>query len=469
MINNPLWSDRNGRKKSTVVQLGKGINNSIPITEIPENQAYDMMNLSSHKYPILSVRPKRAVLIPAYPDEGYVYCLLHGINYMVAQQGLYVNDGVWFKVASLNITSAKVIEFMDKAILVVGNDAYYFNPRSFSTLNHLEMPNSKFIAAHDNRIYVSNDNTNRVTYSALRKYDDWSTVNDYGYVDFETEDGEKISSVALFGNHIIVGKPHHFWELYGTGPKNVEPVNRSHRVGVLADKSVKEIDNCAYWLSSDGVIKYNGGGIWSIVSNNIKSIMDRISWSSAHIAAAGTDGKRYYLAVPVDNATWNNILLVLDVRKFNNGSSVTQLCEWYVEDGINIVDFAEVDGKLYAINTAGELIKMDDGPGVGVSWYRISKLVIDGSLSSKVTYDKINVLIYLPTGSTCSVFYSTEATNQVWHKIGDITPSDSLQSYGLLISDKIGIDNVPWVSIKFEGVGPCDIYAYEKSVRVDNY
>lgn len=438
--------------------MGGGVNNGIPSVAIKETQAVDMRNLGSEKFPSMSVKLGRQKVGPV--QSGSVNMIGNRMNdklMTVVGTAWRYWDGTAFQgIATLTGNGpAESVDFMGKTVLVNGTDRKSWDGTTVTDISAIP-EGAKYITLHDNRLYCS-DGSQTVYFSALRKIDDWSTVNDSGAIVAETSDGSGVTCVRAYNNHVIIGKKKACFELYGNNPSNFELVTISLNIGVVSHRSFKEINKYAYWLSYDGVCEYGGGLAPKVISKNVKGFIDRINWSAISQAVAGTDGTRYYLAIPIDDSSVNNIVLVYD----------TENKEWYVENG-NLVDFVEFNQEFYTIDSNGQLWRMRDGTdegGIPIAWYRESKLLLEGPISNRRSWYKLHLMIDLPEGSTCKVYISTSDVGEDWEEVADITPSNVKRNVEIRLPMASSY-NVSWIRVKFEGTGPCVIDALEKHLRV---
>ena len=136
-------------------------------------------------------------------------------------------------------------------------------------------------------------------------------------------------------------------------------------IGCLARKSIQQIGNKLMFLSDNGVYAldfvdlYNLRGQDVPLSASIQGTIERINQNHADKAVSVYFDNRYYLAVPLDNSTTNNALLIYN---FLNK-------QWESIDSVNDVDWEYthlvVGGAgdkrgVYAINRTGGVHKYED-------------------------------------------------------------------------------------------------------------
>jgi len=136
---------------------------------------------------------------------------------------------------------------------------------------------------------------------------------------------------------------------------------------LVARKSVVTIGNKLFFLSDNGIYAtqfedlYNLRGAGLPLSDPINPLIKRINPDYAHNSVAIYHDNRYWIAVPLDNSTSNNAILVYNL--LNEG--------WESLDVINnsgwdisnlIVSGAGGINKLYAINRFGGIHVIDERP-----------------------------------------------------------------------------------------------------------
>jgi len=143
---------------------------------------------------------------------------------------------------------------------------------------------------------------------------------------------------------------------------SVQEITRE--VGCVARKSIAQVGNQIFFLSDNGVYGvafedlYNLRGAAVPLSESINPLIARINKSYAANAVASYHDNRYYIAVPLDNSTVNNAILVYNF--LNQGwesLDVINDARW------NIVGFvrsgAGGPNKLHAISKEGGIHLID--------------------------------------------------------------------------------------------------------------
>jgi hypothetical protein len=135
-------------------------------------------------------------------------------------------------------------------------------------------------------------------------------------------------------------------------------------VGLVARKSVQQIGDQIVFLSDNGVYGasfqdlYNLRGNSVPMSQPIQNTIDRINKNYAKNAVSAYFGNRYYLAVPLDNSTTNNAILVFNFlnRQWESVDTVDD-ANWEVT---NLIVGGDGSARsIYAVNKNGGVHQID--------------------------------------------------------------------------------------------------------------
>lgn len=138
----------------------------------------------------------------------------------------------------------------------------------------------------------------------------------------------------------------------------------SDEVGCVARKTIYQVGNRVIFLSDNGVYstefidEYNLRGTETPLSEPINATIQRINKDAWVNSVATYYDNRYYIAVPLDDSTWNNAMLVFNF--LNN--------QWESIDTVNDANFNFFDlivagygsnRGVYAVNDIGSLYKIE--------------------------------------------------------------------------------------------------------------
>jgi hypothetical protein len=436
--------------------LGEGVNNGIPDFNIGINESSDESNLDSREYPSMSVRLPRSNYADALTANLY-HLGKHENTYITAVDGntwKYWNGTAWVTILTglAGAYNAESIDFMDKVILVNGTDNKYWDG-STSSGDVATMPDCDFLAVHDNRIYAASKINNALSFSSLRIYNDWTTANDAGEQYVDTEDGEFASGLASFADHIVYFKKHSMHELYGSGPLDYSFQTISEQIGCLSHRSIIEIKGILYWLGKEGIYAYGGGTVPGIISDpNVEGTFENVDFANADKACAGTDGKIYYINLPMIGGTYLTITYDTEERL------------WHIQDTVQFSQFVYFNYKMYGLATSTKIVQLmidEDGTEV-VSWNKETMRFLLDSPSLKKHLAYIYVLFSLPTASTFKIAISTEDGTYIDAKT--YTADADLQNIRIPIPVS-SAHFCDWYKLKFYGTGPCTIHRVEMELR----
>ena len=156
----------------------------------------------------------------------------------------------------------------------------------------------------------------------------------------------------------------HLVTLSGANADSASSQLLTSEVGLIARKSVQQIGDQIVFLSDNGVYGasfvdlYNLRGNSIPMSKPIENTINRINQDYAKNAVSAYFGNRYYLAVPLDNSTTNNAILIFN---FLNGQweSVDTVDDtgWEVT---NLIVAGDGSARaIYAINGNGGVHQLD--------------------------------------------------------------------------------------------------------------
>lgn len=439
--------------------FGDGVNVGLPVFDIKDSELTDAENVDSREYPAIHVRPPRSTYATITTPRMIGQ---RNNQYLLVVDGTkwqYYNGSAFADLAdALTAANAKVIDFATGTNLYTifnnGTDKKYWD--GSGVFNLTAMPGTTKFTPHRGRIYAAVGK--EIQYCALNLITDWTTAGDAGKISVTNAKGD-LTAITTYADHVVAWSEYSMHELYGTGPKNYSLVDVSREIGCVSDRSVKEVGGKLYWLDRNNngqgyVYQYAGGTLPVPVSFKVQKYIDRINWAYANTSCAGTDGRRYYLSVPLDSATSPNKLLVFDTFTEN----------WYLENG-NFVGFTEMAGVLYGMQSDGVIKNMNATSGETVSWYIISKPFNENNLAEKKSLHRLYFIVDLPAGSTLTCSLSDKAEGSEFTDVKTFTANTDLQNVRIDVPLTIA-QKTDWYRIKLSGTGPCTIYSGEKHIRI---
>lgn len=257
-----------------------------------------------------------------------------------------------------------------------------------------------YIDSHDNRVYGAAGNT--VYFSALRKPEDWTTVNDAGSITVESPDGESIIGIRSGLQHLLIFKPNSMYELYGTGPANYRLVQVSEEVGIQNHRCSVTLNGMVYFLHRTGFYRYSGGSQPDkSFSQHIQPLIDRMS-TTASYGAVGTDGNCIYVTI-YSQGTDSNPFYTL---QFNPQYGLWSV--YFRRAGSTYIDFKDfefMNGKFYGLYD-GQVLDMKSS----FSQDRISNSLAPSSIFGIVITRAINANALFGSSRYLRLFYSYIST-----------------------------------------------------------
>lgn len=453
------WNKISNRLRPVISVVGDGVNTAVPSRDIKDSQASDLLNIDTYNYPALSVRKSVENVGGTYSSLMSLLYSYKGENLIriVGNEVFEFRSASWTKKATLPITPTEAVDcinFMDNLYITTGTSNRIIKIDknwSISTLD--ESPKAKYITAHANRLYAVYDNI--LHYSGLRLDNSWEEVDESGKIQISTTNGEDLTGVTTFSDHVVIFSKNGVYELYGTGPINYAPVTLSNDIGCISNRSIVEIKQHLLWASIDGVYSYNGGTTPKKISWAVDKYFKGINKSYLNKCVAGTDGRRYFIAIPYGVSTTANVVLVFDL----------EIGEWYIHDyGSSVLQFFKFKEELYLADNT-RVKKIGNSTDSGLDWYWISKPFSDGDTARRVNWYKIYMIVDLPVGSQLDVYLSLDIEGDEWSLLESISPNVDLMRHRLLIPLGMAYD-VDWIRIKLEGKGPCNVHEIQRYLRI---
>lgn len=410
-------------KKSTIEWAGLNRRSLLK-----DNEFSATYNVSSAESPLITNRPSRSTS----------YTLTSGKALFAASKLAYV-DGTKFyydavekgdvtaSAKSMVELSGRIVIFPDKKSYdTVGGTFAAFGTGTYPTAG--SVPDIDYATVLDNRIWaVKGDN---VYCTALGDFDDWTTFSspseatDAWQVD--TGSNGSFTGITSFKGTNLVFKNDRVWKRFGDIPSNFQLVEIS-RLGCLSNKSICEVNNILFWLSPQGVVAYTGG---------IPEVIGEALNDNYVSAVAGGDGRRYYISL------YNGTTYTLYVYDTWKGV-------WVSEDSLQAVDFAYLDGYLYALSADNNIYKFGSGTEK-VEWSFETKEFSE-TVTNQKGYSEISMSVDLASGAYLNVYtrrnngsYTLEKTYSYAQKSNFIIP--------------LRIKPCNYFTIKLEGAGDCIVH-----------
>jgi hypothetical protein len=469
-MENSQWNEISGLQPPQVIRKFDGVN-ELGFFAIQDSHATKSKNMTTSKYPALAVRTAGTKVT----GTGLPATEIDGIGIRGTEINVITN-GVWYALRGSTWTSLKTglntskkysfINFqgafsVNNLLAANGTDAVlkYDGTTVATLLNPPSGVVGNFITTHDNRVYMASGST--VYFSALRKAEDWATVNDSGQIVVETTDGKSITGLIAGSSRLTVFKQNTIHELFGNNPGNYKMQIVTENLGSPTGNSAQVIDGVIYFLGNDGVYRYSGGSLPSNdFSLQVKETIKQINKAAADQSISWQIGRKYYLAIPTGSNTNPDTVLEFDIdfNTWNVWSFPSPItCKGAIMDGYTYIGCA--DGTIYKMDG---LSTQDNGIDISYQW--ISKPFTLDTMAAKSRWYRIWIVADIPTGATFNLSVSTDGRGSTWTSVTSITANTNIQAKEILIPTNL-VTNANWVQIKLEGSGQVVVYEVSRQQR----
>jgi hypothetical protein len=469
------WQAVSGLQEPKVIRQFDGYN-GLNAFSIKDEHGTKSLNLGTKRYPALSVRDGYIRVVPTgsiLPIDGI------GVR---GSELHAIQGGTWYRYTNTNTTVTM------KTGLSIGNKWSFVNFKGNLANNSVLASNgvdkalkydgtsvteisgipdkANYICTHDNRVYCAVDYT--IYFSALRKPEDWTTVNDSGSIVVETADGKNITGLVAGSTHVTIFKNKSIHELYGTNPSNFQLKVVTDNLGSPTGNSAQVMNGVIIFLGNDGIYQYSGGSQPSSdFAMQVKDIVKSINKSAVNQAVSWQVGDLYCLAIPTGSNTVNDTILTYDtvfhtwnVYGYND---IITTCGTYLDDATFIGTFG---GEVWKIDG-----KTSDDNASPISFDWISKPFTVGTMAARSRWYKMWVVADIPAGATLNVSVSNESqdddaleTITNWTTVQTLSPTTNLQAKEIIIPSTL-ISQSHWVRIRLSGTGQVVVHELSRQER----
>lgn len=411
-------------------------------------------NISSDELPYIVPRPPRSDYKTGIVSPQGLFSTETALLWVGVKSGndvLFYDDGTTvteyvLKAHSTDIIrcmvdfNGKVLIFPDKKYL-----DYMATPKVFGDIGSGvypaagSCPDIDYATVYNNRVFgVKGDD---VYATALGKYNDWTTLStplletDSWAADVASK-GNFIG-MATYSNHVVMFKPEFMHEQYGVRPPF--RIQDLYTIGTIDNRSVKEVNNRLFSTDDKNTYIYTGGEPRPVSINLNKKFTKAI---------AGSDNQKYYLSA-YDGSEWN--LYVYD----------TYFDVWMREDNLQVVEFAYWKKYLYALTSAGKIVKFNSGSEV-VPWEIITDISTLNNIKTKYI-NEIRMRFELEENSTMKV--EIKYDNRAWKTVksydNSVNPDTNLRTLVIPINP----ETADRYQLKITGTGYAKIYQIIQEIR----
>lgn len=332
---------------------------------------------------------------------------------------------------------------------------------------------SKYVSFHKNRLwFVNSSDPTKLVFSELSDYQTYLSTN-FIYAP-APKSGDPITGIKVFQDNLVVFTRDTKYVLYGDDPGNFVLRQSSGRKGAVAQATIQADPNYVYFLSDDGVYRYNGSAD-ELMSDPIQTEIGNIEDKTK--CSAVVHDNYYRLYYPTTGSTVNNACILWDtLNNFWLRDSGVYVDKPFVNEDNELIEGSSLVGAVYNAEQAySDLGKPIDFIywtkyfGDGLRRIFLRRVIPSIRLQSQ-PYD-LNVLIDIDQRNTVPLQYTINAlaSGDTWgggQEWGDgwtfgsavvSTPKALLGSEGL------------WHQIRFEQSGvdtPVEILSYLLQLRV---
>lgn len=283
------------------------------------------------------------------PSTGSaVTVIAHGTNVYTVSEA----DGTTTSIKSGLSASATEYNY-DQA-----DDKLYFTngfdtPKYYDGANVTDVggspPTGKYLAFHKGRLFIAGQSDpTKLTWSDFADYDTWSSTG-FVYVP-QSKTGDPITGLTVFQDNLIVFTRNTKYVLFGDDPGNFVLRQSSGKKGAVCQAVIKSDPNHIYFLSDDGVYRYNGSQD-ELMSDPIQTELSNIA--DVEKCSAVVQGNYYRLYYAQTGQTKNDSSILWDtLNDFWLRDSGTYIDKPFVDEEDNLIEASSLVGCVYRAEQA---------------------------------------------------------------------------------------------------------------------
>lgn len=205
-------------------------------------------------------------------------------------------------------------------------------------------PVSKFCTFHKNRFWVvDSSNPTKLVYSELGDYQSYLSTS-FIYAP-SPKSGDPITGIKVFQDNLVIFTRKTKYVLFGDDPGNFVLRQASGRKGAVNQDVIQADPNYIYFLSDDGVYRYNGSSdelISDAIQNEIDSFVDKTTCSAV---IHNNYYRLYYTST--GGTTTNSTVLWDSLNNFWLRDSGTYITKPFVNETNQLYEGSSLVGALY--------------------------------------------------------------------------------------------------------------------------
>ena len=218
------------------------------------------------------------------------------------------------------------------------------------------------IARFNERIWGSGitEMPDSLVYSAPYDPTDWELNTEIpedgaGEIMQPSWDGDRFVAMRQVGNYLLAFKRNAVWRIYGTDPGTFV-MAQQFGGGTIEENTVAVADEYAFMLGQNGLMRYDGNGVFPYGQDTIKDIIhDHLNRSKQHLAVAGMRDGVYCLAIPVNGSNFCNAIIEYDTRERT----------FAYRTGVTVETFLQINERLFYTSATepGKMFELRDDLG----------------------------------------------------------------------------------------------------------
>jgi hypothetical protein len=234
----------------------------------------------------------------------------------------------------------------DKVFWVNGYDTpFYYDNSTTTAITDTEAPAGKFCAFHKGRLFIAGQaaDPTRLAWSEFADYTNWVSTG-FTYVP-QSKTGDEITGMTVFQDNLIIFTRKTKYILFGDDPGNFVLRQSSGKKGAVNQACIASDPNYVYFLSDDGVYRYNGSQD-ELMSDPIQTEIDNIA--DKEKTAGVYEGNYYRLYYPQTGSTVNDSCILWDtLNKFWLRDSNTYVDKPFTDANDTLIEGSSLIGAVY--------------------------------------------------------------------------------------------------------------------------
>lgn len=387
---------------------------------------------------------------PVSEGSTYVKISSTGIGKNFSRYDAVNLDGFTTFKDQLNVP--KVIkEISDDYIVIIATQSDGSALTSFSQSSGVTVkrscPDMDYICEFNNRLWGCSSENHEIYASKLGDPLNWNAfeqISTDSYAVSIGSDGDFTGCLSHKG-YVVFFKENYIHTIYGTKPSNftIDTVEARGPMKGCED-SLTRVDEAVFYAARNAICMYQG--------STPEPISDKLT-ISYKAAVAGQYNSKYYISLEDQDNNWH--LYVYDSRR----SSLYETSLWCKEDSLRMLFTCFAEGKLYYIDSDGNLETMEGTDYENqLEWLLTSGTMEEKSLNRKKLH-KMQLSIDLDRDSLLEIYLKYDDWDE-WKLIKTII-ADERKSYLIPIS----LRRCDHYRYKLHGFGRFRLYGMSRTVE----